>query len=108
MINSVNEVSIKPIKSIKKKKNLDDLKIKIIDSLKTAISESTPNLYHMEHLKHLKAALLEMDNIDLNLNELELLAENLKKVQEEISWILDNKDEERVLTGIFSNFCIGK
>ena len=62
----------------------------------------------MEHLKHLKAAFQEMDNIDLNLNELELLAENLKKVQEEISWILDNKDEERVLTGIFSNFCIGK
>ena len=94
--------------SIKKKENLDDLKIKIIDYLKIAISESTPNLYHMEHLKHLKAAFQEMDNIDLNLNELELLAENLKKVQEEISWILDNKDEERVLTGIFSNFCIGK
>ena len=94
--------------SIKKKKNLDDLKSKIIDHLKIAISESTPNVYHIEHLKHLKAAFQEMDNISLNLNELELLAENLKKVQEEISFILDNKDEERVLTGIFSNFCIGK
>ena len=94
--------------SIKTKTNLDDLKNKIIEHLRLAIGESTPNLYHAEYLKHLNVAFQEINNINLNLSELELVAEKLKKIQEEISHILDNKDEERVLTGIFSNFCIGK
>ena len=94
--------------SIKTKTNLDDLKNKIIEHLKLAIGEGTPNLYHAEYLKHLNVAFQEINNINLNLSELELVAEKLKKIQEEISHILDNKDEERVLTGIFSNFCIGK
>ena len=29
-------------------------------------------------------------------------------IQKHISAVLDNDDEERVLSGIFSNFCIGK
>jgi len=94
--------------SIKTKTNLDDLKNKIIEHLKLAIGEGTPNLYHAEYLKHLNVAFQEINNINLNLSELELVAEKLKKIQDEISHILDNKDEERVLTGIFSNFCIGK
>ena len=44
----------------------------------------------------------------MNLNELELAAEKLKSVQNHISDILENKDDDRVLSGIFSNFCIGK
>ena len=39
--------------------------------------------------------------------QLEIIAEKLKQTQENISMILDNNDDERVLSGIFSNFCIG-
>ena len=76
--------------------------------LKKVISESTSGQYHAYHLRCLTAALQEMDSLNVNLNELELVAEKLKSVQNHISEILENKDDDRVLSGIFSNFCIGK
>ena len=38
----------------------------------------------------------------------ELIAEKLKLAQRNVAMVLDNEDDDRVLSGIFSNFCIGK
>ena len=61
-----------------------------------------------KQVKYLKAAHKEINDIEVNLIELEIVAEKLKQTQENISMILDNNDDDRVLSGIFSNFCIGK
>ena len=53
-------------------------------------------------------AYLDINDIECSLEELELTAEKLKAAQKNISKVLDNEDDERVLSGIFSNFCIGK
>ena len=50
----------------------------------------------------------EINQINLSLGELEIAAEYLKKAQKYISMVLDNDNDDRVLSGIFSNFCIGK
>jgi len=94
--------------SIKEKIYLEKLKNKVVEYLKLSISNTSPSVYHIEHIKYLNAAYEEIDSIKVNLNELEITAEKLKKTQENISMVLDNKDDDRVLSGIFSNFCIGK
>ena len=94
--------------SIKKDLGIDLLKNKIIESLKVAINESSPGVSQLEHIKYLNIAYREIDNTKINIEELEIIAEKLKKTQKSISRILDNNDDDRVLSGIFSNFCIGK
>ena len=59
-------------------------------------------------MKHLNRAFKEINQINLSLGELEITAEYLKKAQKYISMVLDNDNDDRVLSGIFSNFCIGK
>ena len=82
--------------------------LEILDHLKLAISDSSSGIYHIKQVKYLKAAHKEINDIEVNLIELEIVAEKLKQTQENISMILDNNDDDRVLSGIFSNFCIGK
>ena len=94
--------------SIKKDLGTDLLKSKILESLKVAINESSPGVSQLEHIKYLNIAYREIDNTKINIEELEIIAEKLKKTQKSISRILDNNDDDRVLSGIFSNFCIGK
>ena len=94
--------------SIKEKIYVEELKNKVVECLKLSISNASPGVYHIEHIKHLNAAYEEIDGIKVNLNELEIIAEKLKRTQENISMVLDNKNDDRVLSGIFSNFCIGK
>ena len=94
--------------SIKKDLGTDLLKNKILESLKVAINESSPGVSQLEHIKYLNIAYREIDNTKINIEELEIIAEKLKKTQKSISRILDNNDDDRVLSGIFSNFCIGK
>ena len=94
--------------SIKKDLGIDLLKNKILESLKVAINESSPGVSQLEHIKYLYIAYREIDNTKINIEELEIIAEKLKKTQESVSRILDNNDDDRVLSGIFSNFCIGK
>ena len=53
-------------------------------------------------------ALEEISTVKVSLSELELIAEKLKIAQRNIAMLLDNEDDDRVLSGIFSNFCIGK
>ena len=94
--------------SIKDNINMNNLRGEILDHLKLAISDSSSGVYHMKQVKYLKAAHKEINDIEVNLIELEIVAEKLKQTQENISMILDNNDDDRVLSGIFSNFCIGK
>ena len=94
--------------SIKKDLGIDLLKNKILESLKVSINESSPGVSQLEHIKYLNIAYREIDNTKINIEELEIIAEKLKKTQKSISRILDNNDDDRVLSGIFSNFCIGK
>ena len=94
--------------SIKKDTGTGLLKNKILEGLKVAINESSPGVSQLEHIKYLNIAYREIDGIKINIEELEIIAEKLKKTQESISRILDNNDDDRVLSGIFSNFCIGK
>ena len=94
--------------SIKENINMDQLRSEILEYLKLVISDSSSGIYHIKQVKHLKAAYKEINDIEVNLIELEIIAEKLKQTQENISMILDNSDDDRVLSGIFSNFCIGK
>ena len=94
--------------SIKNDLGLDDLKNKIVQSLNFSNNNSSPGVIQIKHISHLKNAYDEISEIKVSLGELEIIAEKLKKTQENIASILDNNDEDRVLSGIFSNFCIGK
>ncbi|MDA9181107.1 tRNA uridine-5-carboxymethylaminomethyl(34) synthesis GTPase MnmE [Gammaproteobacteria bacterium] len=94
--------------SIKENINMNKLRSEILEYLKLAISDTSSGIYHIKQVKHLKAAYKEINDIEVNLIELEIIAEKLKQTQENISMILDNNDDDRVLSGIFSNFCIGK
>jgi tRNA modification GTPase len=94
--------------SIKENINMNKLRSEILEHLKLAISDTSSGIYHIKQVKHLKAAYKEINDIEVNLIELEIIAEKLKQTQENISMILDNNDDDRVLSGIFSNFCIGK
>ena len=94
--------------SIKENINMDQLRSEILEYLKLVISDSSSGIYHIKQVKHLKAAYKEINDIEVSLIELEIIAEKLKQTQENISMILDNSDDDRVLSGIFSNFCIGK
>ena len=94
--------------SIKENINMNKLRSEILEYLKLAISDASSGIYHIKQVKHLKAAYKEINDIEVNLIELEIIAEKLKQTQENISMILDNNDDDRVLSGIFSNFCIGK
>jgi len=93
---------------IKENINMNELRSEILEYLKLAISDTSSGIYHIKQVKHLKAAYKEINDIEVNLIELEIIAEKLKQTQENISMILDNNDDDRVLSGIFSNFCIGK
>ena len=94
--------------SIKENINMNMMRNKILEYLKSAIKNSSSGLYNIKNIEHLNQAYQEIDGIQINLNELELIAEKLKMAQKNISMVLDNNDDERVLSGIFSNFCIGK
>ena len=94
--------------SMKDKINMSGLKGSIVNLLKISVKNSSPGLYNIKNLKHLNMAYLDINGIECSLEELELTAEKLKAAQKNISKVLDNEDDERVLSGIFSNFCIGK
>ena len=94
--------------SVQEDIDMDKLRYKISDLLKSAVNNSSPGIYHINQVKHLNMAYKEIDDIKVNLSDLEIMAEKLKRTQENISLILDNNNSDRVLSGIFSNFCIGK
>ncbi len=94
--------------SIKKNTNIEKMIEKIINMLKENINDSSPGVMQIKHLAFLKRAYNDINNIEVDLSNLEIVAESLKASQQNLSEIIENEDNDRVLSGIFSNFCIGK
>ena len=94
--------------SIKEKTNTHELKDRIQKLLKYSVKNSSPGIYNIKNLQNLNKAFEEMNTVEVSLDKLELTAEKLKIAQRNLAIVLDNEDDERVLSGIFSNFCIGK
>ena len=90
--------------SIKQDYNMKILRNEITKNLKIYTQNSSPGVYKIENSRHLKKAYEIINDIHLDLGGLELVAEDLKKVQEYIDMILNNGNDDRVLSGIFSNF----
>ena len=105
---STNANEEKLMISIKEKINIDELKDRIQNLLKLSVKNSSPGIYNIKNLQYLNKAFEEISTIKVSLGELELIAEKLKIVQRNIAMLLDNEDDDRILSGIFSNFCIGK
>ena len=105
---STNSNEEKLMISVKEKININELKDRIQSLLKFSIKNSSPGIYNIKNLQHLNKALEEISTVKVSLSELELIAEKLKIAQRNIAMLLDNEDDDRVLSGIFSNFCIGK
>jgi len=94
--------------TIKKNINIEKMIEKITGTLKTKTNDSSPGVMQVKHLAFLKTAYNDINNIELDLSNLEIVAEFLKAAQQNLSKIIENEDNDRVLSGIFSNFCIGK
>lgn len=95
--------------SIKRNINIEKMIEKISDILlKTNTNDSSPGVMQIKHLAFLKTSFNEINSIKLDLSNLEVVAEFLKVAQQNLSKIIENDDNDRVLSGIFSNFCIGK
>ena len=94
--------------SIKRNINIEKMIEKITGTLKTKTNDSSPGVMQVKHLAFLKTAYNDINNIELDLSNLEIVAEFLKAAQQNLSKIIENEDNDRVLSGIFSNFCIGK
>ena len=105
---STNANEEKLMISVKEKININELKDRIQSLLKFSVKNSSPGIYNIKNLQHLNKALEEISTVKVSLSELELIAEKLKIAQRNIAMLLDNEDDDRVLSGIFSNFCIGK
>ena len=105
---STNADEEKLMISVKEKININELKDRIQSLLKFSVKNSSPGIYNIKNLQHLNKALEEISTVKVSLSELELIAEKLKIAQRNIAMLLDNEDDDRVLSGIFSNFCIGK
>ena len=60
--------------SIKENINMDQLKSEILEYLKLVISDSSSGIYHIKQVKHLKAAYKEINDIEVSLIELEIIA----------------------------------
>jgi len=105
---STNANEEKLMISVKEKININELKDRIQSLLKFSVKNSSPGVYNIKNLKHLNKAFEEINTVEVSLGELELIAEKLKLAQRNVAMVLDNEDDDRVLSGIFSNFCIGK
>lgn len=106
--NIINKNEKDLIISIKKRINTNELKNRMLQMLKLSVKNLSPGVYNIKNLQYLKKAFEEINIVNISLDELELVAEKLKISQKNISMVLDNEDDDRVLSGIFSNFCIGK
>ncbi len=89
-----------------------------IDSLRQAILDKvgfkndeisfTARARHLESMRSAVNVLLEAENNMINMGNLELVAEDLRRAQEELGEILGVVSADELLGKIFSEFCIGK
>ena len=106
-IKKINHVLI----SIKQKKNIDQLILKIKNSLKNKFITSDDILITRErHRQHLEQCLDYLKNFNKK-NEVEdfdKAAEDLRLATRHLGMIVGKVDVEEILGSIFNDFCIGK
>ena len=97
--------------SAKNKTGLDELKLKTERFLKLK-TESTESVFLsskrqqtalIKSVKHLKRALTKE-----SLNEVEIIAHNIRLALNEFDWVLGKTTTNDILENVFSNFCVGK
>jgi tRNA modification GTPase len=106
-IKKINHVLI----SIKQKKNIDQLILKIKNNLKNKFITSDDILITRErHRQHLEQCLDHLKNFNKkNENEdFDKAAEDLRLATRHLGMIVGKVDVEEVLGSIFNDFCIGK
>jgi len=94
--------------SAKENIGIDLLKKKISEEIALMGRNSSVSVIKNRQLTLLREAKDNILALNISLNELDLAAEQLKRTQECLVKILGEEEEDRVLSGIFSNFCIGK
>lgn len=98
--------------SAKKRRNLDDLKARIVSrTLQGAVNEQSGILTNSRHYQLLQAALKELYIVEEELergSSQDLLAISLKGVIQHLGEISGSVTNDDILGSIFSSFCIGK
>jgi tRNA modification GTPase len=95
--------------SAKTRAGVDDLLALIVDRLGLNPEDESPFIARERHIAGLEAALeLTNLNIDVEITDLELLAEKLRLAQRELGMLVGEYSSEDLLGDIFSTFCIGK
>ena len=97
--------------SAKNKSGIDELKTKTEKMLKTKTVTTEPFFLSskrqqtalIKSKKHLREALG-----DQSLNELEIIAHNIRLALGEFDWVLGKTTPDDILNSVFSDFCVGK
>jgi tRNA modification GTPase len=106
-IKKINHVLI----SIKEKKNIDQLILKIKDNLKNKFITSDDILITRErHRQHLEQCLDHLKNFNKKNDDedFDKAAEDLRLATRHLGMIVGKVDVEEILGSIFNDFCIGK
>jgi tRNA modification GTPase len=106
-IKKINHVLI----SIKQKKNIDQLILKIKDNLKNKFITSDDILITRErHRQHLEQCLDHLKNFNKknDAEDFDKAAEDLRLATRHLGMIVGKVDVEEILGSIFKDFCIGK
>ena len=99
------------IVSAKNRRGLNKLKLKTVEllNLKTGSSDSLflsskrQQTALIKSIEHLKKALTKE-----SLQEIEIIAHNLKQALSEFDWVLGKTTTDDILDNVFSGFCVGK
>ena len=97
--------------SAKNREGLNKLKLKTVEllNLKTESSDSLflsskrQQTALIKSVEHLKKALTKE-----SLQEIEIIAHNLKQALSEFDWVLGKTTTDDILENVFSDFCVGK
>ena len=106
-IKKINHVLI----SIKEKKNIDQLILKIKNNLKNKFITSDDILITRErHRQHLEQCLDHLNNFNQKkeIEDFDKAAEDLRLATRHLGMIVGKVDVEEILGSIFNDFCIGK
>jgi tRNA modification GTPase len=106
-INKINHVLI----SIKQKKNIDQLILKIKNNLKNKFITSDDILItRQRHRQHLEQCLDHLKNFNKKNDDedFDKAAEDLRLATRHLGMIVGKVDVEEILGSIFNDFCIGK
>ena len=99
------------IVSAKEKRGLNKLKSKTEELLKSKtnlgdslfLSSKRQQTALIKSVEHLKTALTKE-----SLQDIEIIAHNLKQALSEFEWVLGKTTTDDILENVFSDFCVGK